>query len=265
MITNNSIGTYGQLGNQMFQYAMLIGVGDKHGYRVIIDEDIDSKSHNNFSIRNIFDIKLSHFYHEAGIHTNKKYVEEQFHFDRFFFKKVADNMDFDGYFQTEKYFTHCSDLIRKEFTFKNDIIEKATTIISSLNKDRPIVSIHVRRGDYVDLPNHHPLCSPTYYASAVEYFENMNPQFIVISDDIEWCKTNLNIPTAYYTSNEQGVDMCLLSMSDHNIIANSTFSWWGAWLNNNPDKIVIAPKIWFGPAYSHFDTTDIYCNNWIQL
>ena len=73
MITMNVLGRKGRLGNQMFQYAMLIGVGDKHGYRVIIDEDIDSKSHNNFSIRNIFDIKLSHFYHEAGIHTNKKY------------------------------------------------------------------------------------------------------------------------------------------------------------------------------------------------
>lgn len=251
MITFSKFGNYGRLGNQMFQYALLVGIHAKTGYSVIFDESSNLEFFRNFKIT------IPHFYNIVDIHTSNKYIEERFNYDRSLFRRVDDFTDFEGYFQTEKYFKHCSDLIRKEFTFQDDIYEKAKEFLKPY-EGKDIISLHVRRGDYCYLPNHHPLATPDYYKEAISHFDLDKSVIVVVSDDIPWCKENFHYPNMVFSDNDTFTDLCILSLSTHNIIANSSFSWWGAWLNSNPNKIITAPKKWFGPAYSHYNLDDLY-------
>lgn len=261
MITNLNLGSSGRLGNQMFQYAMLLGIKHKHGFAVILDETINSSSiYGHCELLTCFDLKECHFFNRRDIYTPINYQEERFNFDRRFFKKIVDSTNFEGYFQSEKYFEHCKDVVRSEFTFKPHIKESADKFLSSVQGKR-LVSIHVRRGDYVNQPNYHPVCSLDYYREAIKHFNN-DVKFIVFSDDISWCKENLGLDNALYSENSTAVDLCIMSKCDDHIIANSSYSWWGAWLNLNVNKKVIAPKIWFGPYYQHHDTKDLYCEGW---
>ena len=252
MITYSQLGRNGRLGNQMFQYALLLGIQAKLGYNIVINEAL-----GDIQLFQCFNTKCCHFYNENDIFTPNKFEEHQFHFDKKVFR-AEDHTDFKGYFQTEKYFGHCVDKVRNEFIFKNEIQQQANNWIEPY-KQYNLVSIHVRRTDYVNLPNHHPLCTLDYYKLAISKFQEPNTHFIIFSDDIEWCKENLNIENATVanTGNDY-VDLCVMSMCNHHIIANSSFSWWGAWLNPSTTKYVIAPKVWFGPAYFYWKLEDLY-------
>lgn len=265
MITNLSLGSGGRLGNQMFQYAMLVGIKHKLGFEIMIDEEIDKKSiYGHCELVRCFSLRECHFYNKSGIYAPNHYSEERFDFDRRFFKKIDDNTNFDGYFQSEKYFEHCKDTVRKEFVFKDEIQKQAKEFCLPMEGKR-LVSIHVRRGDYVSLPGHHPLCGVEYYEKAMSHFSE-DVQYICFSDDITWCRNNLpSAKNLIFSENTTGVDLCIMSMCNDNIIANSSFSWWGAWLNPTPDKKVIAPKVWFGTFYSHYDTSDLYCKEWVRV
>ena len=125
------------------------------------------------------------------------------------------------------------------------------------------VSIHVRRGDYVHLPNHYPIQSVEYYQRAYEIIGDKNINVVIVSDDISWCKENLSFNNTHFIENETNItDLYIMSLCKHNIMSNSTFSWWGAWLNNNPNKKVIQPSNWFGPSLP-LSPDEIYCENWI--
>jgi len=265
MITNLALGSNGRLGNQMFQYAMLLGIKNKLGFEVIIDEEVSQKSiYGHFELTNCFQLKECHFYNISGIYTPTTYEEERFIFDSRLFKKITDNTNFHGKFQSEKFFTHCEDFVRKEFTFRSHIVEESKNFLEPF-KNKRLISLHVRRGDYLNSQNFHPLCSLEYYKKAITHFGD-DVQYVVMSDDIQWCRENLQIENAIYSKNSTpSIDMCIMSLCNDHIIANSTFSWWGAWLNSNLDKKVIAPKVWFGPLYSHYDTSDLYCKNWIKI
>jgi hypothetical protein len=265
MITNLSLGSNGRLGNQMFQYAMLLGIKYKLGFSIMIDEAINEKSiYGQCELLNCFSLKECNFYNIKDIFVPNEYDEEHFNFAPRFFKKIDDNTNFKGYFQSEKYFEHCIEEVKKEFTFKENIQKIAREFLSPF-KNEHLVAIHVRRGDYVNQPNYHPVCSLTYYEQSLKVLSNNKNRYIIFSDDIEWCKDNLPVENAVFSHNSTSVDLCIMSMCNDNIIANSSFSWWGAWLNSNPNKIVIAPKIWFGPLYGHYDTTDLYCKEWIHI
>jgi hypothetical protein len=250
MITYSYLGKNGRLGNQMFQYALLLGVQAKLGYNIVLNENIGA-----IQLLQCFDIKGCHFFNERDIFSPNKFEEHQFHFDKKVFR-AEDHTDFKGYFQTERYFEHCRDKVRQEFTFKEEIRNRAEAWIEPY-KQHNLVSLHVRRTDYVHLPNHHPLCTLDYYKAAIPQFPDAH--FIIFSDDIEWCKENLQLENATFAdTGSDYVDLCVMSMCNHHIIANSSFSWWGAWLNPSETKRVIAPKIWFGPAYFHWKTEDLY-------
>ena len=250
MITYSYLGNNGRLGNQMFQYALLLGVQAKLGHNIVLPETI-----GNIQLFQCFDIKGCHFFNERDIFSPCKFEERQFHFDKKVFR-TEDHTDFKGYFQTEKYFEHCLDKVRETFIFKEEIRDRANQWIESY-KQHNLVSLHVRRTDYVHLPNHHPLCTLDYYKAAIAEFPDAH--FIIFSDDIEWCKENLQIENATFAdTGSDYVDLCVMSMCNHHIIANSSYSWWGAWLNPSETKRVIAPKIWFGPAYFHYKIEDLY-------
>lgn len=181
---------------------------------------------------------------------------------------VSTSKYYDGYWQSEKYFDNCIANIRDAFKFpKLDSINQ--NLIEKLN-GKISVSIHIRRGDYLKDPLFRGLTDIDYYNRAIQYILNVvNVDcFVIFSNDIEWCKQNIaqltNLECVFVNWNK-GVnsfrDMQLMSLCKHNIIANSSFSWWGAWLNNNPEKIVITPLKWINREYK----TDIIPSSWIKI
>lgn len=254
MITYEKLGSNGRLGNQMFQYALLLGIHSKKGYDIILNETLP----NSLELIKSFKIDVPHFYNVKDIKYSSTYKEEFFHYDRRLLNKVVDSTNLEGYFQSYKYFDHCQDLVRDQFTFNNEIIRSANNYINTVREGREVVTIHVRRTDYINLPNHHPLCSVDYYNRAIKHFIEDETTFIVCSDDIGWCQDNLKAKHIHFSPNSTFVDLCIMSLADHNIIANSSFSWWGSWLNKNESKKVIAPNTWFGIYYFHYITDDLY-------
>jgi hypothetical protein len=256
VVTYDFLAKYGQLGNQMFQYALLLGVKYKIGADILIDPEVKQRSY----LFDFFDLQECEI---KNTHVFSVYQERYYHFDPDVFN-VNKHTNFRGYFQTEKYFDHCCDVVKKEFTFKKEISDRVDTLLKPY-ENKVKISIHVRRGDYIAHPDAHPLCTIEYYDKAIKMLNGDNVVFICTSDDIEWCKGNIKIPNIVYNKQDLAHDMCLISKCDHHIIANSTFSWWGSWLSNSESKKIIAPNIWFGKRYSDWNVEDLYCNNFIRL
>ncbi len=190
--------------------------------------------------------------------------EEQFDDEQTYVDNCPDQVCLFGYFQTERYFEHIADSIREDFTFKDYIVETCQGFIDQVNNP---IALHVRRTDYVTKSKDHPPCGLEYYQKALTQFKNTR-NVIVFSDDPEWCKQQELFESDRFLiaeGNDNRYDMCLISMCDDFIIANSSFSWWGAWLANR--GTVIAPSRWFGDdGYtSKNDTRDIIPSRWWKL
>lgn len=246
-ISFNSLGGYGRLGNQMFQYASLRGIAKNRGY----DFSIPSDGHRLFDI---FEMKHCINKEKNNI-VMQSLTHSGFEFDQELFNTCPNYTDLYGYFQSEKYFYNISDSIKEDFSFLNTDDE---TLSNFNNKE--IVSIHVRRGDYLGLQTYHPIVSMDYYKKAMSFFKGCS--FLLFSDDIEWCKSEETFQECTIIEGSDSNSMYLMSKCNHNIIANSSFSWWSAWLNNNPNKKIIAPKNWFGPSYSSYNMSDLYPESW---
>jgi len=278
----------GGLGNQMFQYAA--GRTLAHLNKTFIKLDVSSFEENelrNFDLlcfnakigfatkEEISNLLPAHNFEKAfqyfsPLKKRSYYREKEFCFD----EKVlglGKNVYLKGYFQSEKYFLPAKDIIKADFTFKNEVIKNLKELSTSF-KNANAVAVHIRRGDFdKDLitSGYHGTLSPDHYNSAIELIKAKipSPTFYFFSDDINWVKENLPLPGAQFVSGNitknHFEDLYLMSQCKHNIIANSSFSWWGAWLNDNPDKMVIAPKKWFnkGPK----DTQDLIPEGWLKV
>lgn len=198
-------------------------------------------------------------------------TEPHFHFyERVF--ELKGNIYLDGYWQAEKYFKSIREIILKECSVKNELSGRDKEIAEMMSKTNA-VCMHIRRADYVKNTNTNDVlgtCSIDYYTRSADIIaeKKNDPTFFVFSDDHEWVKENikLNYPVVYVDHNNADKnfeDLRLMSLCKHNVIANSSFSWWGAWLNNNPEKMVIAPQKWF----NNFDanTKDLYPVDWIKI
>jgi hypothetical protein len=184
------------------------------------------------------------------------------------------NIYLDGYWQSEKYFLEIRDILLKEFTIKH-LQDLGNNELSKLIQTKESISIHIRRGDYVNNPITnmvHGLCPLDYYQNAVELITKTIPNchFYIFSDDPSWAIENLKLdyPTTIVNHNNSSTnyeDLRLMSLCSHNIIANSSFSWWGAWLNTNSDKIVIAPKKWYNDNLLNAQTVDLIPDKWIRI
>lgn len=202
---------------------------------------------------------------------NEIYESGLFHFDKNILK-AGRNTYLVGYWQSPHYFNAIRKKLLEDFQIRELPSEKDYPFLNELSH-KNAVSIHIRRGDYISNPEYlknHGLCPVEYYQQAIEYIcsKTAKPVFYFFSDDMEWVKKNLNInhPAVYVGGTPEGKDhyeMYLMSLCKHNIIANSSFSWWGAWLNTNPEKIVVAPKQWMGDA--GIDTTDLIPKNWVRI
>jgi hypothetical protein len=248
----------GGLGNYMFQIAAAEALALDLGTEAAFNFDTASQVHTNIKKYqdNIF-IKVKHTT-TVTVHTN--YYETDFGYNEL---KKQDGQMLIGYFQSEKYFKEYRNHICDLFCIPNPEIMAIYDQYGSLY-DKKTCSLHVRRGDYIKLSQHHPPLGPDYYNSAMTFIDSDN--YLVFSDDIEWCKSNIigeNI--TYITNTHDYMDLIMMSLCDNNIIANSSFSWWGAWLNKNVNKKVIAPKRWFGPAKHNINTNDIIPDKWMII
>jgi hypothetical protein len=272
----------GGLGNQMFQYATGRAIAHKNNdiFKLDISELANYKLHNGY--------RLSHFNIDEqiaaadeikhlgcknrilrklarmGIYNYKKetFYEEKYRNETKFDPKLFlyKNLYLSGYWQNEKYFLDIRDILLKEFTLKIPV--KSDEYINTI-KNSSSISLHVRRGDYL---LYNEFIGINYYKNAVKFISQKikNPTFFIFSDDIKWCKENLSFidnPIFVENTADELEDLELMKNAKHNIIANSSFSWWAAWLNVNKDKIVIAPKIWFKNR-AGFDPVP---DNWIKI
>lgn len=286
----------GGLGNQMFQYAigrrlaMLNDVPLKADLSFLMAEGL-SHTKRHFEL-DVFELKItivtsdelqkfttiqkssvkSRFQKYAGFLFPYFTVSEPYHqYDPRILQSPKNSLLI-GFWQTEKYFLPIEEAIRKDFVFKNPL-DKLNSDLSKIIIGCEAVSLHVRRGDYANNKETHSFhgeCSVGYYLKAIETMRQKFPemQLFVFSDDSDWARKNIvtDVPVTYIENNSGNsnyIDMQLMSMCKHNIIANSSFSWWGAWLNNNPVKIVIAPGKWFNDP--SVNTKDVIPAGWIKL
>ena len=286
----------GGLGNQMFGYAFMVGLSKNHNSHLFHPYKDNSKKygHAGYQLEEIFKLRPEDYKKPVGVMALCVY----WHIMRIFPKKVRQVMLrlvgikitkvaqnfvfypevlqpvknselFMGTWQSEKYFKSAEQEIREAFTFNEKLLNDKTKQLIEKLAHCEAVSLHVRRDDYLSqdyAQGFGGICTLTYYKTAVEYIKEhvVQPVFYVFSDDIDWCRVNLDIPNAVFVDWNKGKeswqDLFLMSKCHHNIIANSSFSWWGAWLNSNPNKIVVAPKTWWNGIKD-----DVVPDNWIRL
>jgi hypothetical protein len=265
MLAFNHLGRLGRLGNQMFQYASLRGIARNRGIDFCIpnhDYVIDDPFGFKMKIELFYPFVMSNV-RPRNIHMlDRGYApvaeERHFHFDEFLFHMCPDEISIAGFFQSEKYFKNIESEIREDFTFKTEILEPCKEMIEDVGE---AIALHVRRTDYLKNPNHTTL-DLDYYKKALKKFNKTLP-VIIFSDDPEWCQDQELFSGDRFMVSESGdqyIDMCLMTLCQHHIIANSSFSWWGAWLSDSDD--VVAPSKWFGAGNSGKDTKDLYAEGW---
>ena len=280
MIGFNHIGTIGRFGNQMFQYAALKGIAENRGFEYTIPPKDSKIQIDNYGLLDAFNLDTNK--NIDWIIATEVVQESHFHFDEKLFNECPDDSTIYGFFQSEKYFKHIEEDIRKDFTFKDNWLNPCKEFREQLGEE--VIFLHVRRGDpnladkrgfkwaYVNIQSQHPVQTLEYYEKALAEFNDDLP-VVVFSDSIDWCKEQDIFKSDRFMFSEPEdkhsdgalvpyLDMCLMSLCDHAIIANSSMSWWGAWLIKNPNKKVIAPSMWFGSDYADKDTKDLYCEGW---
>lgn len=254
-----------RLGNLMFEIAAAASLAKKHNCNlVVIPSGYFAPEPDNCMLLeyiqqyegNIFrKITFSDSYPERY----KLYKEPYFHYTPIPFQE---GMLLDGLFQSEKYFD--KELVRELFKIDTETENYIRENYGALFKEET-TSINIRRGDYLALPDSHPVCSLEYYNLAIDKI-GREKQFLVCSDDILWCKENFKGDNFIFIEHIKPlIDLYIQTCCTNNIISNSTFGWWGAWLNPNPHKMVIAPKRWFGKNKAHLSTKDLLPEEWIKL
>lgn len=286
------VNIIGGLGNQMFEYAMYLALKDAHP-----DEEIKLCTHsfrgyglhNGLEISRVFGTEIN----EASLldmckvaypFLNYKMWQIMMHYlpkrnsmtcgttqvpFNFIDVTRSDSCYYDGYWQNEGFFKHIREDVIKAFSFPAFCKKRNESLAGKLIR-RNSVSVHIRRGDYLKEPIWC-VCTTDYYQRGLDYLKNKDniDLLCVFSDDIPWCREHLkeiagNLETEYVDWNkgtESYRDMQLMSYCKHNIIANSSFSWWGAWLGRREGKIVIAPRVWCNKPI----VNDPICDNWVRL
>ena len=293
----------GGLGNQMFQYAFGRAISEKYQIPFILDCSIleNHLQKVDYTLRDfeldVFELnvkkatkqelikympstlskinhKLNKFLRAPTLFKNNIVTEDQFNLKHKDVELYSNKLLFVGYWQSENYFKSIETIIRRDLTFSSKLSKKNFSLKTRIDKSNS-VSIHIRRGDYVNNPNAfktHGVCSVEYYRESIKEVKKkiVNPTFFIFSDDFNWVRENKIIEDNYELvdwnqGKESYVDMEMMSYCKHNIIANSSFSWWGAWLNKNPSKIVIAPKQWFADNLKNANSQNLIPKQWFRF
>ena len=283
-VSFNGLGNEGRLGNQMFQYAFIRGVSKRYGYDFIIP-DANANRFDNYGLFDCFELEGC----KTGEGSYPTLECRDTAFNQKFLDDCSDNTNYSGVFQTEKYFANATEELRKDFTFHKEILDPCQEFIDNVGD---AIFLHVRRGNsnlvgkrgekwsYQLLQDYHPLMKKEYYLEALSHFDE-SKKVIVLSDTIDWCKEQdwlqddrfLFSDSSYEVFDDGAsvpyIDLCLMSLCSGGIIANSSMSWWGAWLQNNTGKI-IASNPWYGAkAYNYGNAelcdADLIPERWTKL
>jgi len=275
MITFSQLGRYGRLGNQMFQIASTIGIAIKNGYDYAFPEWKNYDAAERFGSKEDIDVQ-KWFKNKLPVLDNERIAKESIgwvmntHHIPFGFHgfDIPDNVSLSGHMQSEKYFEHCEDVVRGYFEFvdRNALLGEPRSNTTS---------IHIRLRDYSDQQGYHPVQTKEYYEAAINEI-GAKEKFVLYSDDIneayklfkEWFVGKYNIRPIYtYIAPISPVMILEMQTGNRNYIcSNSTFSWWAAWLSKHPNKKIIQPSNWFGPAWNGtMDAKDIYIKNAIVI
>lgn len=277
----------GGLGNQLFQYA-LYRQFQENGIEAYLDT---SWYYTNKDVNRNYQLDLFHtkilecterqkyilanndkniiglIYHKIFGNKKSHIIESDTgNFDSSILKLQRGYLE--GYWQRKEYFKSISELLKKELVLKEDLPEENKKILYEIDNTNSI-AIHVRRGDYLEIQNvYGGICTEKYYTTGIEYMEKQieNGHFFVFSDDMDWCRQFLgdkdNVTFVDINSNDEGYfDLVLMSKCKNMIMANSSFSWWAAWLNNHDDKIIISPKRW----NNYINSCGVLCDEWISM
>lgn len=279
----------GGLGNQMFQYAFYKSLASRYPQgKLDVSPFNNYNTHNGFELDRIFTInycspsfieRISLSFRSGGFlfrllrHIYKKKRAKEYYEDGLYFHEDAllngGNLYYIGYWQSWKYIRNIENTIKRDFSFDEKKLPESSCEILSKIRNTNSVSLHIRRGDYLGNPVYDHITTPDYYNSAIDYIKKNveNPFFFIFTNDPEWCKVNLTLPNSLIVDVNSGMesywDMFLMSQCMHNIIANSSFSWWGAWLNDNKSKIVITPRKWINEDSANID--DIIPPTWNRI
>ena len=248
----------GGLGNQMFEIAAAKAHALKNNTELKVCESGHVLPYQGFKFKKYKESIFRNIDTIDSIPSDiKKYTEPGFHYS-----KIPDgkHMFIHGYFQSEKYFKEYEKDIRHMFSMPKQIEEYIYRKYPKISNNS--VSLHIRRGDYVGLQAYHGLQTIEYYKKAINLIGG-DLDVYVFSDDIDWCEENL-LFAKRFVEEEDYISIYMMSLCQHNIIANSSFSWWGAWLNDNKNKKVVAPKRWFGKNGPK-DTQDIIPGEWFKV
>lgn len=295
-----TVALSGGLGNQMFQYAagralalrLNTGVAldltsyiANRGRSWVRDFELDVFNHGATRVHDSVSYKIKYAWKMMPMIRQYAWGQRLLLINRLFRDKnsyafdarflcLKNSYTLLGFFQSEKYFLPYREILLKDFSFKSPLNEKNQQMARRI-KATNAVSVHIRRGDYITNPNASKIfteCSVEYYKTAIEKIKQQVecPVFYFFSDDMEWVKRNLgDLVEAVWVNFNQGRDSCndmyLMSICKHNIIANSSFSWWGAWLNQNPEKEVIAPRYWFKNPEANATVIDLIPEGWLQI
>jgi DNA-binding Lrp family transcriptional regulator len=287
----------GGLGNQLFQYAAGFALAKKNGDVLKLDIGNYLREKNSRDIYRNFDLEdflitaelgslneVRDLKNPYGIFSSVKRLFEKKILKKFYIDwhpevlKRKGSIYLEGYFQSENYFLEIRNEIFGQFRLKPELYFKITSYIEEIKQHPVSISLHVRRGDYAENPRtreFHLVCDISYYERAIAEMQKIYPDMhlYIFSDDTEWVIENLpiNAPATYISNKfldkslKPSQELVLMSHCDHHILSNSSFSWWAAYLNLNPNKKVVAPSKWFGPAYEHFNTKDLLPKSWIKL
>jgi hypothetical protein len=245
MVVFKQLGRYGRIGNQMFQVASTIGIATRHGF------DFGFPKWQNYDQLERFgggeDIDIQRwFVNPLPDMADGSYRDHNVHWG-YHDVKIRDWTNLIGHMQSERYFSHCADTVRHYLKFANET-----------EPMRDTVAVHYRAGDYGG--DYHPRCTAEYYRQALDRFGGKT--ILLFSDDPDEAYRVIGQGEPI-RGNHSMTDLQLMTKCDYHIIANSTFSWWGAWLSGSTN--VVAPSVWFGPAARHLETKDIYPANWTVL
>ena len=265
-VTFNKFGSYGRMGNQMFQIAALMGYAKRHATAYYIPK---WRAENGQDLTKIFQ---GPFNIDPTLisEPSKVYLEKSLGYHEI--PKISEHVSIQGFFQNERYFENCREEVIRSFSPLPEIEKKVKDKNKGLFEGR--CSIHVRRGDYIKHSDVHLNLGMDYYREAIKIMKAEGyRKFLVFSDDLDWCRQNFKNESSIlwggtdFTFSDRNFanyeDLFLMNFCDSHITANSTFSWWGAWLGRNPDKTVIAPKRWFGPKGPQ--QHEVIPKNWTQI
>ena len=249
----------GRTGNLMFQIAHGFVKSLEYKRQFVVPSGESSTSHLENTLFRKFDFSIA----QSPSSLDSKHIWGSFTYDKIQEPSEDKPTVYAGWYQSEKFFGEFSSVVKDAFSPTLNFVNRALKDFPFLNNST-VGAINVRRGDYLTQPRRHPVITLDYINKSLELLPRCD-KILVLSDDIEWCKNNIKTDNLVFVENYIDCDgLWLLSLCDHFIISNSTFSWWGAWLSRSENKTVISPDTWFGPDVID-NPKDIWCEDWIKI